>query len=156
LLECQALSQAEAWARRALTAAAPSANDADKNQTLVAQLLLANIDRQMTQKEKPDSPRRKELLTRAIELYEAVHRANPSNLVAGNNLAYLLVQERKDAEGARAVVEDLRKGRYSGKPISGDRLHPSFLDTLGTVYRAAGQNELAVQLFKEAAQRYDR
>jgi tetratricopeptide (TPR) repeat protein len=74
--------------------------------------------------------------------------------VAGNNLAWLLVQEKVNPAAALEMIEEVRRGRYSRKPIGGERLPLAILDTLGVVYRAAGRNQEALELFKEAEKRY--
>jgi tetratricopeptide (TPR) repeat protein len=69
-------------------------------------------------------------------------------------MARLLCQERGEAAAALAVVQQVRQGRYSRKPVSGDRLPLDFLDTLGLVYREARHYKEAVELFMEASRRY--
>ncbi|MGH7224748.1 MAG: hypothetical protein ACRELF_16115, partial [Gemmataceae bacterium] len=58
---------------------------------------------------------------------------------------------------ALRIVQELRKGRFSHKPISGDRLRPGFLDTLGVVYTKMNKGALYGEMrdvFAAARQRY--
>src|SRR5262249_3664282 len=74
--------------------------------------------------------------------------------LAGNNLAWLLSQERGAQAEALAVLHQVCQGRYSHRPLSGDRPPLDLLDTMGVVLRSARRNEDAVKLFREAARRY--
>ena len=55
---------------------------------------------------------------------------------------------------AMTVAVQLRSTNFGNKPISGDRLPLEVLDTLGTIYRAAGQFDLVAKVYNEAASRY--
>lgn len=79
----------------------------------------------------------------AVAVYEAIRKKHPTNLIAGNNLAYVLAVELDQAEKADAIVRELRRNEHTGLMIGGDRLDPSFLDTVGHVYqRLAKANKL--------------
>lgn len=151
--EAGALDRAQSRAERAV-ALAEKFPAAVRNKSLAhARAILAEV---LTQRARAESvpARRKEWVDRAVAQYQAVREVVPDHLAAGNNLAYVLLHERADAAAAVAIVDGLRKGRYSGAPLSGDRLPLEFLDTAGEVYRAAGAPERALALFKEAVRRY--
>jgi tetratricopeptide (TPR) repeat protein len=71
---------------------------------------------------------------KARVVYEKVLALDKTNGVAGNNLAWILAKHLNKAPEALRLVQEARKGRFSHKPISGDRLRPEFLDTLGLIY----------------------
>jgi Tfp pilus assembly protein PilF len=148
-----ALDRAQSRAERAV-ALAEKLPAATRGRALAtARAVLAEV---LTQRARAETvpARRKEWVDRAVAQYQAARAALPDHFAAGNNLAYLLLRERGDAVAALAIVEGLRKGKYSGTPISGDRFPLEFLDTAGEVYRTAGRPEQAVALFKEAVRRY--
>jgi predicted Zn-dependent protease len=103
---------------------------------------------------KENSPERAKFMDLALRQYDEVWQALPGDLIAGNNLAWLLVKEKKEGPRALALVEEVRKGKYSQKPISAERLPLEFLDTLGVVYGLNGQKQEALNLFKDAMQQY--
>jgi predicted Zn-dependent protease len=88
-------------------------------------------------------------------MYQEMYKTKPDNLVVANNLAWMLTKEKKDTKGALPIVEKLRKGRFSQKPLSGDRLPLEMLDTLGVIYLSDNNNEAAINLYKEASVRYN-
>jgi tetratricopeptide (TPR) repeat protein len=149
----EALEQAETWAQRA-KALAEKVSEPNRARVLQpVNLLLADIN--LTRGQGESSPvQRTAALNKAVELYRGIYESAPGDLVSGNNLAWLLDKERGEKEAALAIVQQVRLGRYSRKPISGDRLPMEFLDTLGEVYHDANQNEEAVNTFKEAMNRY--
>lgn len=149
----EALDLAETWTRRALALAA-KLSDADRPAALSrAELFLADLAVQRS--EKATSPEaRKAAVDQAIDLYAAVWQRQPGHPVAGNNLAWLLNQERKEPEKALAIMQQVRTGRYSKKLVSGDRLPLDLLDTFGAIYHSAKQYEEGIALFKEAVKRY--
>jgi hypothetical protein len=149
------LQQAAAWARRGLAALenCPGAERAERSLPLY--LTLGIICQERAEHEK-DPARHAEAVKQAVASFQAVYAQSPGHLAAGKHLAWLLYKESNDAEGAYNVLEQARLGRASGKPISGDRLDPAFLDELGTVAYAAAHHLEAVILFREAASRYER
>ncbi|MBI1915253.1 MAG: tetratricopeptide repeat protein [Planctomycetes bacterium] len=114
LLAGGAHTEAERWLRRLL--------DRYPDRTDV-QILLADL-----------AARRKDW-GQARDRYRAVLNKDPRHTVAANNLAYILAKELGDAKEAYRLAQEMRKGRFSQKPLPGDRLSASFLDTLGVVYR---------------------
>ena len=89
--------------------------------------------------------------------YERLLKAVPGNVVAANNLAWLLAEKAGEPAKARAVLEPLLKGRHSGKPLPGDRLLPEVLDTAAAVFRKLGDPaslERLRVLLAEARARY--
>lgn len=147
------LDRAESWAERAIALAGqlPEAGRtialAPARQSL-AEVLTLRLARPTTPEQ------RTRLVEKLVLLYQADYQLAANRFTAGNNLAYLLQRERGDTAAALAIVEGLRKGRFSGKPLTGDRLPLEFLDTAGEVYRGAGLPDKAVALFQEASRRY--
>ncbi|HZT81045.1 MAG TPA: tetratricopeptide repeat protein [Gemmataceae bacterium] len=161
----RAFDPALTWAERALGLTEKAAAEAqagapeDKRPranaaALNLQLLLGSIYLERSKGKKGDD--RKADVDKAIEAFQKVWKQSPGQFVAGNNLAWLQNEERKQPQAAYAIVQEVRKGRFSGRPLSGDRLNLNFLDTLGVIYRAAERPQEAVAVFKEAAQRYTR
>jgi hypothetical protein len=138
----QALDRAEAWGRRAVTLAASLPEARRQAAVVEAELLLADVYLKRGQRD------------RALDAYKAAYEKSPGHPTAGAQLARLLCQERGEAEAAFAVVQQVRQGRYSRKPISGDRWPLDLLETFGLVYREARHYKEAVELFGEAARRY--
>lgn len=155
--EAKAYTEAEKWlTQRALPLIDKLPEAARKDNRLTLQLDRGTLYLGLGKQEKEKSPQRAKFMDLAIAEYEAVWQAVPGHLIAGNNLAWLLVKEKGDAERALAIAEEVRKGKYSRKPVSGERLQLELLDTLGVIYRAAEHNQDALNMFKEAMQRYDR
>jgi tetratricopeptide (TPR) repeat protein len=96
----------------------------------------------------------KAALDRAIDLYGMVWKDAPGDADVGNNLAWLLVSERKDGAAAAAIIDRLRQPRPGIKPLSGDQIPPSLLDTASVAYLAAGKVDEALRLLQEARKRY--
>jgi tetratricopeptide (TPR) repeat protein len=117
-------------------------------------LLLGDL-RLVQGRREPDPERRRRLMAQAIDAYTAAHRLAPEDLTAVNNLAWALNHERRTGE-AYAYAQELRKGRLSQQPLTGDRLPLPILDTLAEVFSAAGHPEEAVSMLEEAAVRYPR
>lgn len=93
----------------------------------------------------------------AVRLYSSVLKADKHNVIAGNNLGWVLATQLKQPQQALQVLREVSKGRYSGRPLPGDRMHPELLDTLGTVYRLLDRPELYEEmrkLFEPARRRY--
>lgn len=77
----------------------------------------------------------------AEKLYKAVLREEPGNVVALNNLAWLLAQRQQNGAEAKPLIE-------TAVQVVGRQ--PHLLDTRGLVHLALGQNEAAVSDFQEA------
>jgi lipopolysaccharide biosynthesis regulator YciM len=95
----------------------------------------------------------------AAKVYAQVVEKDKGNQLAGNNLAWILATQLKKPNEALEVLREVSKGRYSGKTLPGDRLHPELLDTLGTVYLMLGGEDLHTQMkpvFEAALKRYPR
>ncbi len=93
---------------------------------------------------------------KARAIYEKM-LAKHKNAAAANNLAWLLAKHFNDAAQALRLAQEARKGPFSHKPISADRLRPEFLDTLGIIYTKLGNGSLYPEmrdLFEVARQRY--
>jgi predicted Zn-dependent protease len=81
---------------------------------------------------------------RAIQEYEALLRQNPKALVAANNLASLLADQKGDPQSLdRALV--LTKEFEASAP------NPYFLDTLGWVHLKLGHQDEALRIIQQAA-----
>lgn len=83
---------------------------------------------------------------RAIELYESVLKDQPKSVVAANNLALLLVDQKgdpKSLERALALSRDFE--RYAS--------NTDLLDTLGWVYVKTGQPKEAIRLLRQVAEK---
>jgi tetratricopeptide (TPR) repeat protein len=154
LLEGEAFGPAEAWLeQRGLPLIEKMPQDL-RQDNRIALWLLQGEGYLLDGRRQKDRARRAELLDRSIRVYSDIWKASRGNVVAGNNLAMLLLKEKDNPTGALAVIEEVKTGRYSRKPISGERLPLEVLDTLGQCYRAADRHEDAVKLFKEAELRY--
>jgi TolA-binding protein len=152
--EAEVFDRAEAWiTQRALPHIDKLARDVQKANRDTVQLILGTLYLEQGRKA-TDKTKKSQLLAQAIKTYEAVWAESPGNVVAGNNLAWLVNEQEGDPTTALATIDKVRLGPYSRKPISGDRLPVEVLDTLGVIYRAAGKNEDALKLFQEAVQRY--
>jgi tetratricopeptide (TPR) repeat protein len=134
--DARAYQQAEYWASKAL------AQTERGSAILSIQLLLGETYNRLGQSEK------------AIEVYRTVWKDHPGHFTAGMKLAWLLDQSFGQADAAYAILHQLRHGRFSQRPISGDRLSLEFLNVVGVVCRDSHHAKEAVALFEEAAQRY--
>jgi tetratricopeptide (TPR) repeat protein len=93
----------------------------------------------------------------ARDIYEKVWSKDQSQALVGNNLAWLLAKYLNEAPKAMSIISVLRLGKFSRKPITGDRLRLEFLDTLGLIYtKAAGAAQYGEMrdLFEQARERY--
>lgn len=138
-----ALDRAEAWARRVATS--PGSDVAH----ISAELLLGDIYRTAARQ----APATKESADKALAVFKNVYEKVPGHLAAGTALAALLL-EHGETEAALAVVQQMRLGRSSRKPVGGDRLPLDAIDTMAAVFTAARQYRDAVTLLNEAAKRY--
>jgi tetratricopeptide (TPR) repeat protein len=140
--DARAYPQAEQWASRALTLANQLPEAGRRSLTLPVELFLGDTYARMNQADK------------AIEVYQAIWQKNTGHFAAGTALARLLSQRPGQSEAAHAILEQLRRGRYSQRLITGDRLPLEFLDVLGVVCRDARHAKEAVTVLEEAAERY--
>jgi tetratricopeptide (TPR) repeat protein len=148
----RAHDEAEQWARQAQAAAGKLPEAARRAALITANLVLAEVH--LRRGQQATAAARQKHMDEAIRGYRAVLELAPDHALAGNNLAWLLSQERNAPAEALAVLRQVCQGRYSHQPLSGDRLPLNLLDTMGVVYRSARRNEDAVKLFQEAARRY--
>jgi tetratricopeptide (TPR) repeat protein len=150
-----AFAEAEKWLNaRALPLVEKLPEELRKRNRLALKLVRASLYLEQGRQLKEKSPERAKYMDLAIQEYDDVYKEEPGNLVAGNNLAWLLVKEKNEPARALGLVEEVRKGKFSRQPISPERLMVDFLDTLGVVYRANGMNQESLNLFKEATQKH--
>lgn len=112
----------------------------------VAQELLAEV--YLKQKDWP----------KAEAVLESIVQKNPRNLMAVNNLAYVLTAHANKPSHARdLILTALKSGPRSLSTRSADRLPPEFLATIGSVYTKLGKAEYGREMldfFGTAARRY--
>lgn len=123
---------AQAYYRRALELA-------DQQQKQTAHLLLGNS--LLRQHQDQASP---ELLAQARDHFAAVVQADPANVLAANNLAWLLAKEFKQADEAARVIDNAQLRTDSG------HLPASIAHTVAVVYRAAGRADDARRVLAKA------
>jgi len=153
----KAYAEAEKWlTSRAEPLLEKLPEETRKGNRIVLQLTRAALNMERGQQLKEGAPERVKLMDLAIADYDAVWKSTPGNLIAGNNLAWLLVKEKHEPARALELVLEVRKGKYSQQPVSAERLPLEFLDTLGVVLRSNDKNKDALTLFKEALVRYAR
>ena len=136
LMRGKAWSEAETWMNQLL------AKHPD-NQAMLLLLGDTYVSQSMWEKARP--------------VYEKVLAKDKTHAAAGNNLAWILAKHFNNAPEALRIAQELRKGRFSHKPISGDRLRPEFLDTLGVIYTKMNKGSLYREMrdvFEAARQRY--
>lgn len=155
LQDAKLFAKARPWYDRALKAAEKRSKEVRDDEKLGIQILLAENFLQDGLHAKEDKTRRDAALNEALRMYQEMYKTKPDNLVVANNLAWMLNKEKKDPKAALPIVEKLRKGRFSQKPLSGDRLPLEMLDTLGVIYLSDNNNEAAINLYKEASVRYN-
>jgi len=131
-LDGNELSIAHRWAEQGMTLA-------DKPRQTSARMLLANIALLQGRRAKD-----KTLLAQSRDYYREVFESQPENLLAANNLAWLLAVEFGQPDKAREVV-DQALAKSSAK-----RLPASVADTFAMVYRETGQLDAAQQIIDEA------
>ena len=90
----------------------------------------------------------KVLLPEAREHYTAVLQEQPQNLVAANNLAWLLAEELNEPQAALLLVRKIRD------QIPDERLPVSMIDTFILVYRKLGLMNEALLLTEAALARH--
>jgi tetratricopeptide (TPR) repeat protein len=126
---------ARRWAQRAMKLG-------DQSRQSAAHLLLGNVSLSEGRQKKD-----KQLLARARDHYAEVLKTQPENLLAANNLAWLLAEEFGEPEAARDVVN-----RILAK-TSAKQLPATVADTFAMVYRKTGQLDGAQQLVEEVLRR---
>ncbi len=134
-LDVKELNAARRWAEQGMALA-------DKPRQSSAQLLLANIMLLQGRSSKD-----KTLLAQSRDYYRKVLDSQPENLLAANNLAWLLAVEFAQPEKAREVA-DQALAKTSAK-----RLPATVADTFAMVYRETGQLDTAQQIVDEALRR---
>jgi predicted Zn-dependent protease len=145
-------TQAAAWAKQLVSAAEKAPPTPGEPALFKAHLLMGEV----YGAEALHSEHRKELVGQALgSLYKA-YQHSPGNPQAGIPLALLLSQERGENEAACRIIDEMRLGRISHEPISGNRLDLGFLDALAIVYHAANREGDAVKVLMEAQKRYDK
>ena len=87
---------------------------------------------------------RQKLLVDARDKFAGVLQMQPKNLLATNNLAWLLATEFNEGEKAVALCEGLR----GQTPL--ERLPPTLVDTMIVSYRTTGRDDEARQLLRRA------
>jgi len=128
-VNCKQPRLAREWGNRALKIANPSHQPA-------VHLQLGHIALQ--QGSDPQA------LQEAREHFAAVLQASPRDLVAGNNLAWLLATKFNEPAQAVQIVETVR----GNAPV--DQMPVTFIDTMATVYRKANRPQDAETLLREA------
>jgi tetratricopeptide (TPR) repeat protein len=155
LQEAKLYDRARPWWERALKVAQKRSDETvRKNEVQSLQILLAENFLEAGQHAKDNKALRDERMAEALKLYQELYKALPDNVIVANNLAWMLNKEKHDSKGALPIIEKVRKGRFSQKPISGDRLPLEMLDTLGVIYLDGKENEAALNLYREASVRY--
>ena len=91
---------------------------------------------------------------KAVEVYQSSLKKHPDHLLLGSNLAWLLNQRPGQSEAAFTLLERVRRGPFSQKPIGGDRLSLDFLNIVGVVYRDARHYKEAIAVLEAALDRY--
>jgi len=146
----KAYDQAEAWARRGLELAEALPEKSRADGRINFQVLLAEA--YMERGRHAMWPFLRSVYNnKAIDIFYPIYTKSKA---LGNNLAWLLTQERGDTKAALDIIEWVRKGEYSEQPCPPERLHPQILDTLAVVYREAEQYKKSEELLKGAAKQY--
>lgn len=79
---------------------------------------------------------------RAITIYEQMLQRDPENILAANNLAYLLTEQKGDTTSLDRALALTQRFQYSG--------NAGLLDTLGWIHYKLGQFKLALPLLQQA------
>lgn len=146
-LQAHSWDEAEAWIQRIL---------ARQPELAAAQLMLGEVYLGRLQAA-TTTQQRAVWVERSRQLYAALIAKQPGQLTATNNLAWLLVHECGKPAEALQLMQQVRKSRFTQKPLPGDRLSPPVLDTFGMIYRDLNRPELFVEMrdmFDSARQRY--
>ena len=97
------------------------------------------------------------LARQAQAAFAKVYTQRKGHVIAGNNLAWLLICEGGDPEEALRLLKEVRANRYTGKPMPAEMLPADVIDTFGRVYQKLNKPDLAaeeIELFRAARQRY--
>ncbi len=149
--QAKAFAEAEKWLdQRAGPLLDKLPESAKKNNRNAVKMVRASILMSRGRLLKANDPERAKLMDQAIKEYDEVYKDLPGDLVSGNNLAWLLVKEKNQSARAVGLIDEVRKGKYSRRPVSPERLSVELLDTIGTVYHAGGLNQESYDLFKQA------
>ncbi len=76
----------------------------------------------------------------SLPLYEATVKVQPDNLIALNNLAFMLAEEGRDLDQALTYAQRARQLSPS---------HPDVADTLGWIYIRKNLSDNAIRIFRE-------
>ncbi len=93
---------------------------------------------------------------KAMAIYRELLNQNRRHFIAGNNVAWILAEQKNDPVSALAVVEEIRKGS-GDKLIGPERMPADFLDTIGVVYVKLNRSDRFAEmrtLFEAATKRY--
>jgi tetratricopeptide (TPR) repeat protein len=153
------LDQARVNLRLVLTEGLKQAKAWDEAETWLRQILDNHPDHELALLQLGNVYLGKEAWAQARDVYERFWAKNKTNLLAGNNLAWILAKYLTNVPAALPIVQQVRKGRLSGKPISADRLPVYFLDTMGLVYTRTNTESLYAEMrddFELARKRYPR
>ncbi|MEX0715903.1 MAG: tetratricopeptide repeat protein [Planctomycetaceae bacterium] len=123
----------------ARVAAQRTLEDAGRGEELAARWLLGDVA--LAEGKSGGS---RERFIEARDHYRWMLEAQPTHLVAGNNLAWVLVSHLDEPREALAVAEQVR----AGSPVNA--LHPSFVDTLARAYRKSGRLAEAQSLLEDS------
>lgn len=126
------LATASKWAKAALF-------QADENNRFDSILLMGDIEFALGEQ----TGERKHF-EKSGEHYATIVSRYPRHFVAGNNLAWVLVNRLGETERALSLAERLRG---DAQP---EVLHPSFIGTLARVYRESGQLDQSRRLVEDA------
>ncbi len=129
-------ADAQQWGGRALAAAGDSIAERAAANSFLGRVYLkqAGIEGSNALREK------------ARDHFRAVLDDQPADLIAGNNLAWLLAMHMNQPQEAVKVIEDVQK--RSRAEI--DQLPVEFVDTMAIVYKKAGQPQKAQTILKQA------
>lgn len=140
--DAKVLPRAEQWALQAAVLATKAPPGLQKDSVRRSQFLLGDIYLAQGANDK------------AIEIYKSRWQEDPGNMIAGNNLAWLLDQKFNKAQEAYDILEKVRLGSRGQKALPGDRLPLDLLDTIGLVYNDARHFKEAAAVLEEALDRY--
>ncbi len=141
--------KAEEWYKSSQPAAEKTAENVRKANAQAVKMQLADVYLQRGQAEKS-----KQYTDQAIAIYRVIYEETPSNVIAANNLAWLLNDSKPGDKSALAIINQMRKPRYGEKPVTGDRMPVELLDTIGVVYRATEEFKEYRTVFEDALKRY--
>ncbi|MFO0815509.1 MAG: hypothetical protein U0796_20015 [Gemmatales bacterium] len=103
------------------------------------------------------SPERKAMAQQAINAFSSVYLKQKGHVLAGCNLAWLLVHECQEGMEAYRIMQEVRMGKHRTTPMTGDQLALEALDTMGIIYQLLAKPEYhaeRLELFHQASNRY--